>query len=255
MAVNPLDQQANDDMPMQAAEPLASWIISHVREWEEWRDENYRPKWDEYYRIWRGIWSQEDKSRNSERARIISPATTQAVESTVAELEESTFARKRWIDVEDDIKDEEPDAELYVRQLLEDFKKANVEGSISECYLNGALYGKGIAKIAVSKGTKKTLEEQPFIGGAEIMVNEADDIYVKLIPVDPRKFAIDPVARNIDEALGMAHSMVMPKHVIMDKIESGYYNEVDLGHFKEDQDFLNSDETNRDTNMVKIVEY
>ena len=45
----------------------------------------------------------EDKTRQTERSKIISPALQQAVESSVAELEEATFGRGKWFDIEDDV--------------------------------------------------------------------------------------------------------------------------------------------------------
>ena len=43
------------------------------------------------------------KRINSERSRIISPALQQAVESSVAEIEEATFGRGNFFDIRDDI--------------------------------------------------------------------------------------------------------------------------------------------------------
>ena len=40
---------------------------------------------------------------------IISPALQQAVESSVAELEEATFGRGKWFDIEDDVADKRED--------------------------------------------------------------------------------------------------------------------------------------------------
>jgi hypothetical protein len=56
--------------------------------------------------LWRGQWSPEDRTRESERSRIVSPALQQAVESSVAELEEATFGRGKWFDIKDDIHDQ-----------------------------------------------------------------------------------------------------------------------------------------------------
>ena len=68
---------------------LASWLNYRLDGWRTHRDINYIPQWDEYYRLWRGIWSAEDKTRQSEKSRIIAPALQQAIESSVAELEEA----------------------------------------------------------------------------------------------------------------------------------------------------------------------
>ena len=36
---------------------LLSWCLSRVQEGERYRDQNYEEKWEEYYRLWRGIWA------------------------------------------------------------------------------------------------------------------------------------------------------------------------------------------------------
>lgn len=86
---------------------LASHIYSKVDEWCDHRDTNYLYRWKEYYRLWRGIWSKEDITRDQERSRIITPALQQAVEVAVAEAEEATFGRKRWFEIEDDVYENE----------------------------------------------------------------------------------------------------------------------------------------------------
>ena len=61
-------------------------------------------------------------ARKSERSRIISPALQQAVESSVAEIEEATFGRGRFFDVTDDTQDRERQDIAFLRtKLHEDF--------------------------------------------------------------------------------------------------------------------------------------
>ena len=36
---------------------LAGWLGSRLEEWRNHRDSNYLDMWDEYYRLWRGIWT------------------------------------------------------------------------------------------------------------------------------------------------------------------------------------------------------
>ena len=78
---------------------LAGWLGTRLDEWRNHRDSNYLDKWDEYYRLWRGIWQSGDKTRQSEKSRLIAPALQQAVESSVAEIEEATFGRGKWFDI------------------------------------------------------------------------------------------------------------------------------------------------------------
>ena len=88
-------------------ETLEGWVINKCQGWRDHFESNYADKFDEYYRLWRGQWAAEDRTRETERSRIISPALQQAVESSVAELEEATFGRGKWFDIEDDVSDAE----------------------------------------------------------------------------------------------------------------------------------------------------
>jgi hypothetical protein len=86
---------------------LESWVINKCDQWRNHYEGNYKEKFDEYYRLWRGQWAAEDTMRQSERSRIISPALQQAVESAVAEVEEATFGRGKWFDIQDDMMDQD----------------------------------------------------------------------------------------------------------------------------------------------------
>ena len=54
----------------------------------------------------------------SERSKIISPALQQAVESSVAELEEATFGRGKWFDIKDDVMDKDNRDIVMLRTAL-----------------------------------------------------------------------------------------------------------------------------------------
>src|SRR6188508_3690231 len=81
---------------------LCGWIMERVTKWRAIRDAEYRKKWDEYVRIWRGEWAPEDKNKKSERSRIIAPASMAAVDSTCAEIDEALFRREAWFDIDED---------------------------------------------------------------------------------------------------------------------------------------------------------
>ena len=98
---------------------VEAWVMDKVEQWRDHYSANYEQKFDEYYRLWRGIWAAEDKTRDSERSRLISPALQQAVESSVAEVEEATFGRGKWFDIRDDRNDQDPKDVAYLRQPVE----------------------------------------------------------------------------------------------------------------------------------------
>ena len=86
---------------------VEEWVMDKAERWRDHYNTNYKDKFDEYYRLWRGVWAAEDKTRDSERSRLISPALQQAVESAVAEVEEATFGRGKWFDIQDDRNDQQ----------------------------------------------------------------------------------------------------------------------------------------------------
>ena len=239
---------------------LQEWVLDRVDQWEEHRNSNYQAKWDEYYRIWRGIWTNDDRTRQSEKSRLISPATQQAIEATVAELEEATFGGHRWFDVADDLLDRNPQDIEHVRNLLhEDLTKDGVKDAVAECLLNGAIYGTGIGKVLVQDKIEIVASEQPVPGTMTTMTEtrEVPYVCVKLESVSPKEFVIDPTATTINEALGVAQIVVKPRYIITKGMKDGIYNDMPLGNFDK-ADFGFDDElsnVNNEDDKVKIVEY
>ena len=112
---------------------LEDWVIQKCDGWRDHYEANYSEKFEEYYRLWRGQWSAEDRTRSTERSQIISPALQQAVESSVAELEEATFGRGKFFDIKDDVHDQNPeDIAMLRKHLDEDFKKNKVRKGVAE---------------------------------------------------------------------------------------------------------------------------
>jgi len=49
-------------------ERLVTWVLDHVDEWEQYRDNNYEDLWKEYYRAWKQVWTSDERTRQSERS-------------------------------------------------------------------------------------------------------------------------------------------------------------------------------------------
>ena len=218
---------------------LEDWVIEKCDQWRDHYEANYESKFDEYYRLWRGIWDPSDKMRDSERSRIISPALQQAVESSVAEVEEATFGRGKWFDIKDDLADQNPiDIQQVRNQLDEDFKRAGIRRSVAECLINSAVFGTGIAEILLDEELEMRPTTQPIMDGAmqAYGVTEAERYRVRLKPVLPQNFLIDPVATSIDEALGVAIDEFVPKHQVEQGMEAGIYRDVEITNYYTDTD-------------------
>jgi hypothetical protein len=218
--------------PLMIQESLEDWVMDKCDEWADHYDNNYRNQHEEYYRLWRGIWSSEDKTRESERSRIITPALQQAVESNVAEIEEATFGRGKWFDIQDDYADQQKGDIQVLRELLhQDFEKAKIRKAISECLINAAVYGTGMAEVVLETVKEMAPATQPVMDGAmtAVGVNIKERTQVKLKPVMPQNFLIDPVATSIEEALGVAIDEFVPLHSVELLQEQGVYKDVEIG--------------------------
>src|SRR3990167_5415629 len=98
-----------------ADDRLAEWVMARVEKWRTHRDTNYSAPWDMYERLWRAIYSDEEKQRKSERSKIISPALSEAVENGCAEIEEAVFGRGDFFDLWPEVQDGQIDRAVLDR--------------------------------------------------------------------------------------------------------------------------------------------
>lgn len=218
---------------------LAGWVMEKVNKWRDHYEGNYKERFEEYYRLWRGQWSAADKTRESERSKLISPALQQAVESSVAEVEEATFGRGKWFDIKDDARDSQNlDVEVTRKLLDEEFQFTKVRRAISEILINSAVYGTGCGEIVLEEVNDVKPAMQPILDGAAMAVGVMVQprTVVKLRPVLPQNFLIDPNASSIEEALGVAIDEFVPKHQVEILQEQGVYKDVDIDSAAPDQD-------------------
>jgi hypothetical protein len=228
--------------PTEADKELTDFITSHCDKWRDWRDANYLPSYLEYERIFRGEWAAEDKTRESERSRIVTPATQQAVETRHAEIMEAIFGQGDFFDIEDNIQDVNGvaiDVELIKVQLAEDFKKDKIRKAIDQIELMAEIYGTGIGEIIVKTETEYVPSTRPIpnqMGQAAIGVMEKDRISVKINPINPKNFLFDPNGTTVDDCMGVAIEKYVSIHKIVQGIEKGIYRKVDIGTASEDTD-------------------
>ena len=238
---------------------VEDWVMEKCDSWRDHFDNNYQDRFEEYNRLWRGQFSAEDRTRDSERSQIVSPALQQAVESAVAEIEEATFGRGRFFDIKDDLRDGEPQDVVYLReQLNKDFKQNKARKGVAECLINAAVYGTGIAEIVLQEEKEMKPASQPIMEGQmqAVGVNIADRTVCKLRPVLPQNFLIDPVATSIEEAIGVAIDEYVPYHQVEMLQESGVYKDVDITFAYEDSDLDPDPElTDQPDEKVRLTKY
>jgi len=245
--------------PLMIEESIEDWVITKCEDWRDHYESNYEARFDEYYRLWRGIWDSADSDRKSERSRIIAPALQQAVESNVAELEEATFGRGKWFDVSDNLGDTERQDVMFLRnKLTEDFEDCKVRKAVAECLINSAVFGVGIGEIVIEEMKEMAPATQPIMGGdlQAVGVNITERVKVKLKPVMPQNFLIDPVATSIEEAMGVAIDEFVSLHQVELLQEQGVYKDVYVGSAAPDSDLEpDQDITVYSDDKVRLTKY
>ena len=248
--------------PTENEKELTAWITDHIMRWRDHRDANYLDSWLEYERIFRGQWDSSDRTRDSERSRIISPATQQAVETRHAEIVEAIFGNGDFFDIEDDIRDVDGsplDIEALRKQLMEDFKKDKIKKSVDHIELMAEIYGTGIGEIVVKSEMEYIPATQAIPGvtdAAAIGVQEQERVAIKLKPVNPKNFLIDPNAESIEDALGVAIEKYVSVHKIVEGIENGIYKKVDITTEYQDQELEPTQDPKQfQDDKVKLVTY
>jgi len=233
-------EQNDFDQPSENDKELISFVVDHCDRWRDYRNTNFLSDWEEYERIFRGQWASEDKTRESERSRIVTPATQQAVETRHAEIMEAIFGSGEFFDIKDDIKDIDGnpmDVEFIKLQLMEDFKKDKIRKAIDQIELLAEIYGTGIGEIITKEVTEYVPATKPIPGQkgqAAIGVTEKPRVGVFLSPVNPKNFLFDPNGTSVDDCMGVAIEKYVSVHKIVQGIESGMYRKVNITATYED---------------------
>jgi hypothetical protein len=249
------------DTPSEADVELVSFVVQHCDRWRDFRDQNYLEDWLEYERIFRGQWAAEDKTRDSERSRIISPATQQAVETRHAEIMEAIFGNGEYFDIKDDVMDyngNKMDIEAMRSMLREDLERHKIRKSVDQIELMAEIYGTGIGEIVVKQETEYVPATQPIPGSTQAAygVEEKEYFCVKVNPVNPKNFLIDPNATSIEDAMGVAIEKFVSIHKVVEGMEKGIYRKVDIGPAGNDDDLeVTQEVVQYQDDKVKLLTY
>ncbi|HWQ96272.1 MAG TPA: hypothetical protein VN368_02755 [Candidatus Methylomirabilis sp.] len=245
--INILEPDAKDYyQPTENDEKLLKFIVDHTDRWRDYRDQNYSQDWKKYERMFRGKWDSEDKTRGSERSKIISPATQQAIETRHAEIMEAIFGQGEYFDIDDDLNDinGKVDVEKLKNQLKEDYAQDKVRKSIENISLLAEIYGTGIGEIIITTQKQYKPMQVPVAGQMTAYgTGETERISVRLSPVNPNNFLCDPNGISIDDCMGVAIEKYVSIHKIVAGIKEGKYRDVELSTIYEN----NSQEATQET--------
>ena len=241
-------------------EEAVAWLLDNLSRWRQNRDSNYRDKWDEYNRLWRGIWNPSDKERGTERSKFISPAIAQAVESAVAELEEASFGRGKpfVLGVSGTTPTPQPIVEMETI-LLEDLQRVNARVAMSGALINGAVYGTGIIEMMrVQYIEREPAMQPPGPDGQQVFgAQETTREVIVWHPVQPYNFLIDPEATSIEDSLGVAIEEKVSRHIVEQGMAEGIYKVFPIGGATSDDAVTKDKEASTDEggDPVKLVRY
>jgi len=248
--------------PSDSDKEIVNFVVNHCDRWRDWRDVNCLSDWLEYERIFNGEWDAQDKTSDSERSRIVTPATQQAVETRHAEIMEAIFGQGEFFDIQDDIRDVNGsplDVAAIKAQLMEDFKVDKIRKSIDQIELLAEIYGTGIGEIVVKTEKVFVPSTQAIpgqMGQAAIGVVEQDRIAVKIVPVNPRNFLFDPNGTSIDDCMGVAIEKYVSIHKVVKGQEEGIYRKVKVGTDSMDTDLEPTQEVSQyEDDKVKLLTY
>jgi hypothetical protein len=229
------------DQPTENDKELVSFVVDHCDRWRTYRDINFLPQWEEYERIFRGQWASEDKTRESERSRIVTPATQQAVETRHAEIIEAIFGSGEFFDIKDDLQDvngDPMDVEFLKLQMMEDFKRDKLRKHVDQVVLLAEIYGTGIAEITTSMEKELVPATMPMPGQEQAAIGTVEKmrVSVKPMPINPKNFLWDPNGTTVEDCMGVAIEKYVSIHKVVRGIEKGIYRKVNITPTYEDTD-------------------
>lgn len=215
--------------------------MTRVNLWESFRERGYGRIWAQYWRLWRGKWDVQDQNRETERSRVITPALAQAIEASVAEVEEAVFAKDIWFDLDERKvpSNRKADALLSRDTLLQDMELVNVKGAVSEAVLNAAIFGTGLVQVNVEVARSHKPRRNPQTQRLEQSTDEHVRVFAESIR--PDEFIPDPAGKDIPSMLGCAVKRVKPVHSVLEKIQSGVYRKDALPFMYPEHRFYNRD--------------
>ena len=174
---------------------------------------------------------------------------------------EAIFGNGEFFDIKDDVQDmngNPMDVEMIRVMLREDLERHKIRKSIDQIELMAEIYGTGVGEIVVKTEIEYTPSTQaiPNSTQAAYGVSEKEYFCVKVMPVNPKNFLIDPNATSIEDAMGVAVEKFVSIHKVVEGMEKGIYRKVDVGPYGVDDDLEPTQElTQYQDEKVKLLTY
>ena len=130
--------------------------------------------------------------------------------------------------------------------------------AVAECLINAAVFGTGIGEVVIEEVKEMAPATEPIMDGQlqAVGVNVTDRVVVKLKPVLPQNFLIDPVATSIEDAMGVAVDEFVSKHSVELLQEQNIYRDAYIESAAPDADLEpDQDLTIYNDDKVRLTKY
>ena len=184
---------------MRAIDHIAGIIENKKTDWSSARD-GKKQDWERYYRVWRCVESEEDKSRESERSTVKMPGSKVAIDTAYDNIYSMVFGRDPFFEIKGRQLEDEIKAELisqYISYLMEKQKFPAEFGLFIKEML---IYGTGLGEVEVETAIEKRIALDEF--GNQI-VEEKSINRPRFKHISIFDFFIDPSAKDIPSASGL----------------------------------------------------
>jgi len=229
---------------------LASWVSHLVDSNETARDSEYKTEWEENFRAWLVRFGSEDRTRKSERSRLVSPSIMAAVDATVAELEEALLNKPEFVDLRDDEVDlyanRVDDIEQVRRLVNYDLESVSSRKEFAKALLIGAIFGTGAIKGIVSFEEELEL---PTDRNSEVG-NPVKKLKVRPVALRPDKIVLDEDAECAEDMSFWAYVDYLPRDVL-----KSANPEAEITRQIRDQYFVEDPTAQSDANTAKYIEF
>jgi hypothetical protein len=141
---------------------------------------------------------------------------------------------------------------------MEDLTRHKIRKSVDQIELMAEIYGTGIGEIMVKNEMEYIPSTQPVPGSEQAAygVTEKEYFCVKINPVNPKNFLIDPNATSIEDAMGCAIEKFVSIHKVVEGMEKGIYRKVDIGPAGNDDDLeVTQEVVQYQDDKVKLLTY
>jgi hypothetical protein len=201
---------------------LAAYVLGFAEEWRNFRDTEYDTRFTVWENMANSVFSENDRTREMERSKLVTPLSMQAIRSVNDEISEAVLqSGELGMLVGENTPEFAKAREEFRRRLMKDGWVQHMGRAIDI----GSTYGSAFAELCQDRTTEYTLMDQDNLVG----VSEDDRERIKPRIWSPRQVLVDYTVDDISDSQGIIFEEFVGEHIISTKMAEGIYKSVPLG--------------------------